>query len=123
MSFRTVMIIKAVVCLAFGIGFIFFPELLLSIFGVKLNAGGLFTARAYGAALWGNFMLTWYGRDIVDVKAKKVIALAMVLYNGIGFIVSLSNTLAGTLNYFGWLVVFVYLFLTIGFGCFLFRKE
>jgi len=122
MSFKTLMIIKAVVCLGFGIAFIFFPGFLLSIFGVKLGAGGLFTARAYGAALWGNLILTWFARNADHSDARHAIILAMFLYDLIGFVVSLVNTLTGVLNVMGWLVVFVYLFFTVTFGYFLIKK-
>ena len=98
MSFKTLMIIKAVVCLAFGIGFIIFPGYLLSIFGVKLGAGGLFTAREYGATLWGNFMLTWFARNAEPSKTRWAITLAMFVYNMIGFLVTLINTLSGVLS-------------------------
>ena len=122
MSFKSLMIIKAVVCLAFGIAFIFFPGFLLSIFGVKLDAGGLFTAREYGAALWGNLMLTWFARNSGPSDARFAIILAMFIYDLVGFGVSLVNTLTGVLNSFGWLVVILYLFFTVTFGYFLLKK-
>ena len=123
MSFKSLMIIKAIICLLFGIAFIFFPGFLLSLFGVKLSAGGLFPAREYGAALWGNLMLTWFARNAADSDARRAIILAMFVYDLIGFVVSLVYVLAGTLNALGWLPVIIYLFFTMGFGYFLFKKS
>jgi hypothetical protein len=116
------MIIKAVVCLIFGMAILFFPGFLFSIFGVKLGAGGLFTAREYGAALWGNLMITWFARNAQDSDARQAIILAMFIYDLIGFIVTLINVLSGVLNPLGWLVVVIYLFFTVGFGYFLIKK-
>jgi hypothetical protein len=122
MSFKALMVIKAVVCLLFGIAFIFFPGFLLSIFGVKLGAGGLFTAREYGATLWGNLMLTWFARNAGVSATRSAIILALFVYDLIGFVVSLVSVLTGVLNPVGWLPVIVYLFFTIGFGAFLIKK-
>ena len=122
MSFRTLMIIKAVVCLIFGVALLFFPGFLLSILGANLGPGGLFTAREYGAALWGNLMITWFARNAADSDARRAIILAMFIYDLIGFIVTLVNVLSGVLNPLGWLVVIVYLFFTVGFGYFLIKK-
>lgn len=37
MKFKTLMIIKAVVCLSLGIPILFFPEFLYGLFGYSLN--------------------------------------------------------------------------------------
>ena len=41
MSFRNLMIIKALVCLVFGILLLAIPDKLLSIFGAALSDGGI----------------------------------------------------------------------------------
>ena len=51
MKFKDLMVIKAIVCLAFGILLLAVPDKLLSIFGATLSAGGIFTAREYGSSL------------------------------------------------------------------------
>jgi hypothetical protein len=122
MKFKTLMIIKAVVCLAFGIAFIFSPGKLLSIFGVTLNPGSIFPAREYGAALFGNLVLTWFARNASESVARLAIIRALFVYDAIGFVVTLMALSAGILNSLGWLVVVVYLFFTLGFGYFLIVK-
>jgi hypothetical protein len=123
MKFKTLMIIKAVVCLVFGFLFLFFPEALFGFMGATLGAVGLITAREYGAALAGNMLLTWYAKDSEDSIARRAIIKGMVLYNGIGFIVITFYTLNGTLNWLGWGPVAVYLFFTLGFGYFWLKKS
>ncbi|MGC9360725.1 MAG: hypothetical protein ACP5G7_10215 [Anaerolineae bacterium] len=58
MSFKTLMIIKAIVCLGFGPLLLLAPGPLLSLFGTTFGPGAALTASQYGASLVGNFMLT-----------------------------------------------------------------
>ena len=119
MRFKTLMIIKAVVCLFFGIAFIFFPIKLLSIFGVTLTAGMIFPAWEYGAALFGNLVLTWYARNSGESETRLAIIRALFVYDAVGVIISIMAIFKGILNPLGWLVVALYLFFTLGFGYFL----
>jgi hypothetical protein len=122
MKFKTLMVIKAVVCLVFGIALVFFPGALLSLFGVMLGPGGIFTAREYGAALFGNLVLTWYARNAGESDARLAIIRALFVYDAIGFIVTLITRISGVLNMLGWLIAVIYLFFTLGFGYFLIVK-
>jgi hypothetical protein len=45
------------------------------------------------------------------------------VYDAIALIVTLAIQLSGGLNVFGWGIVFVYLFFTIGFGYFLIQER
>lgn len=119
MSFKNLMIIKALVCLTFGILMLAVPDILFSIFGATLSAAGMFPAREYGAALFGNLFLCWFARNAAESDARRAIILALFVYDLIGFVVTALTVIAGVLNVLGWLVVFVYLFFTVGFGYFL----
>ena len=123
MKFKTLMLIKSVVCLAFGFLLLVFPNQLLTFMGASLGAGGLFTGRLYGAALVGNLMLTWYARDAGESRARRAIILDLFIYDAIGFVVAIINVLNGNLNWLGWGIVAVYLFFTIGFGYFWFADK
>ena len=109
------MIIKALVSLAFGILLLAIPDKLFSIFGTTLSDGGMFTAREYGAALFGNLFLCWFARNASESDARRAIILALFVYDLIGFIATSITVITGVLNPLGWLIVFVYLFFTIGF--------
>lgn len=119
MSFSNLMVLKAVVCLVFGILLIAIPDTLLSIFGALLGAGGMFTAREYGAALFGNMFLTWYARNAEESEARRAIILALFVYDLIGFIVTIITVFLGILNLLGLFIAFVYLFFTFGYGYFM----
>ena len=116
MTFRTMLIIKAIVCLIFGAFLLFLPGSLLDILGASLGPAGTFTAREYGAALFGILVLTWFARNTTDSVARRAILLQLFIYDAIGFVVTLLSVLSGVLNSLGWGIVAVYLFFTLGSG-------
>ncbi|MEE9555056.1 MAG: hypothetical protein V3W18_12235 [candidate division Zixibacteria bacterium] len=116
MNFRTLMIIKAVVCLGFGPILLFFPGQLLTLLGTSFGPGAAFTAREYGASLFGNLMLTWFARNAEKSIARRAIILNLFVYDAIAFVATLIFQLSGGLNQLGWGIVAVYLFFTLGFG-------
>ena len=123
MKLKTLLIIKAIVCLCLGVPILLVPNFIYSIFGATLAAGGVFAAREYGASMIGNLMLTWFARNSQESDARWAIILALFVYDAIGVIVTLVAILAGALNPLAWLVVALYLFLALGFGYFLFSKR
>ncbi|MGA2406032.1 MAG: hypothetical protein ABSF81_04675 [Bacteroidales bacterium] len=123
MKLKTLLIIKAIVCLCLGIPILLVPNFIYSIFGATLAAGGVFAAREYGASMMGNLMLTWFARNSQESEARWAIILALFVYDAIGFAVTLIAILSGALNSIGWLVVALYLFLALGFGYFLLPKR
>ena len=123
MKLKTLLIIKAIVCLCFGIPILLVPDFIYSIFGATLAAGGVFAAREYGASLIGNLMLTWFARNSQESDARWAIVLALFVYDALGFIVTLIAIVSGALNSLGWLIVILYLFLALGFGYFLLPKR
>jgi len=119
MSFKNLMIIKALVCLAFGILLLAVPDKLLSIFGATLGDGGMFTAREYGASLFGNLFLCWFAKSAGESDARRAIILALFVYDLIAFVMTAITVISGILNSLGWSIVLIYLFFTLGFGYFL----
>jgi len=122
MKFKTVMSIKAIVCLGFGPLLLFVPAWFLEFLGTSIGPGAAFTARLYGAALFGNLLLTWLARNTNDNTARRAISWHLCVYDAIGMVVTLSILIGGGLNPLGWGIVIIYLFFTIGFGLQLLRK-
>jgi len=123
MTFRTLLVIKAIVCLAFAVPFLLAPSVLLRLLGATVCAGGLFTAREYGAALVGTLLLTWFARRVTANDAKGAILLDLLVYDAIGVVISLAGVLSGVLNVLGWGVVIVYLFFAAGSAYVLVRER
>jgi hypothetical protein len=123
MKFKTIMIIKAIVCLAFFPVMLFLPEQFFTLMGVTFSAGVGFVARIYGATLVGNMLLCWFGRNAEKSAVRQAIVLDAFFYDLIGFISVLIFYLNGTLNSFAFGAMFIYLFLAVGFGIFLLPKK
>ena len=122
MKFKTVMILKAIVCLGFGPLLLFIPEWLLNLLGTSAGPSTL-TAREYGSALIGNLFLTWLGRNSEDCTARRAIIWYLFVYDGIALVVTLWILLSGGLNALGWSIVAVYLFFALAFGYLLLPKS
>jgi len=123
MKLKTMLIIKALVCLCLGIPILLVPDFIYSIFGATLAAGGVFAAREYGASMMGNLILTWFARNSQESESRWAIVLALFVYDAIGFIVAMIAVLSGAVNSLGWLIVVLYLFLALGFGYFLLPRR
>ena len=123
MKFKTLMVIKAVVCLSFGQLLLFFPGPLLTLLGSSFGPGAALTARGYGAALIGNLMLTWFARNAEESVARRAIILDLFVYDAIALVATLPIQLSGGLNPRGWGIVAIYLFFTVGFGYFLLQQR
>jgi hypothetical protein len=123
MTFRTLLIIKAVVCLVFGLFLLLAPVVLLDLLGTALNDGGTFTAREYGAALIGTLLLTWFAKDVKAADARGAILLDLLIYDFIGMVVTSSVVLSGVLNVLALAIVVVYLFFTVGSGYLLLKER
>jgi hypothetical protein len=116
MTFRTLLVIKAVVCLVFGVFLLAAPGSLFGILGGTLNPGGRFTAREYGAAMIGTLLLTWLAKDVQARDARRAILLDLLVYDAIGVVITVAAVLSGVLGMLGWGVVVVYLFFAIASG-------
>ncbi|MCJ7524561.1 MAG: hypothetical protein MUP71_04965 [Candidatus Aminicenantes bacterium] len=123
MKFKTLMIIKAVVCLGFGPLLLFFPGPLLTLLGSSFGPGAAITAREYGAALMGNLMLAWFARNGEASVLRRAIILNLFVYDAIAFVAMLLIQLNGGMNMLGWGIVAVYLFFTLTFGYFLLPQK
>ena len=122
MTFRTLLIVKAVVCLGFGVFLLAAPSVLFGILGADLGAAGMFTAREYGAALMGALLLTWFGKDVQASDARGAILLYLLVYDAIGVVITIHAAATGVLNVLGWSIVAVYAFFAVASG-YLLTKE
>lgn len=123
MKLSNLMIIKAVIVVVFGVGFVLMPATVMSFYGVTLNPGGAFMTQLFGAAFILLGILLWFARNAPSSDvALRAIVLAVVVGDVIGFIVALLAQLSGVTNALGWVTVALYLLLALGFGYFQFVK-
>jgi hypothetical protein len=116
MSFRALLMAKALTCLVFGVLLLAAPGMLFGILGGNLNATGMFAAREYGAAMIGALFLTWMARHVRATDARRAILFDLLVYDGIGVVITVAAIFSGVLNALGWGIVGVYLLFTVWSG-------
>jgi hypothetical protein len=121
MKLSSFLIVKAIISLVFGIGFIVIPATVWSIYGVTLDPVGILMTRFIAACLIGIGLICWITRN-AELTLLKGITLSLFIGDTIGFIVALSGQLSGLMNTLGWIVVAIWLLLALGLGYFRFIK-
>ena len=122
MSLATFLLIKTIVCLAFGIPFALAPAAVMSLYGITLDPIGTTMTRYVGATLIGIGLVCLLTRKSADRKTLRGITLGLFVGDTIGFIVALSGQLGPTANPLEWINVIVWLLLAVGLGYFRFLK-
>jgi len=108
--------------LFFGIACAFFAGWAIRIYGLVPDVGALWTTRLVGGSILGFASLMWFGRKSESQKARRAIALALLIQDSIGFAASLLIQLGGSVNALGWSNPVLYGLLTLGYAYFLFAR-
>lgn len=119
MKLKTWMTVKAIVCIVFGLGFVILPSFVMNLYDVNLGEGGVYMTRLLGQAFILLSLLLWLVRNTDEAATRRAFALAILVGDLIGFVISLQGQLAGSVNALGWVTVIIYLVLALGFGYFL----
>jgi hypothetical protein len=120
MKLRYLFLINTVVALLFALGFLLMPAVLLDLFGFPSDAGAKLLGQFIGVELLVGGFSTWFARDTHDAVTRQTLTLSNLIAGVIGFFVSLGGMLSGVMNALGWVIVAVYLLLSLGFGYFQF---
>jgi len=130
MKLRNLFVLDTIVALIFAAGLLFAPKTLLDLFGLNVGAGVSINAKInlitqlLGAALIVPGMISWLGRDMNDAGARRSVALALFVFDIIGFLVSLFvGMLPKVMATAGWSIVVLFLVLAAGHAYFLFMKQ
>jgi hypothetical protein len=121
MKLSTFLILKAVICFIFGLGYLIAPVFVGSIYEIALDPDGIIMARFFGALLLGISLILWLSRN-ADWNVLKSITLSLCIADTIGFIIALVAQLGGVMNPLGWIIVAIWLLLALGLGYFRFLK-
>jgi hypothetical protein len=126
-SLKRWMFINALVFIAFGIAFALYAPLVVGAFGI-LNIEGtsqmywyaVSFARLYGAALFGFGFLIWAVSSLTDslapgAGARRSVVIAMLLANGMGVIVALTQQVSVWGVLAGWITAGMYIILISGY--------
>jgi hypothetical protein len=101
-----------------GIGFVLVPEQVATSYGMTTSVPTVLMSRLFGAALIGLALVFWFARD-GSSESMRGVFIATIIGNGLGLIVVVLGTTAGTLNSMGWVAALIYLFGAAGSGYFI----
>jgi hypothetical protein len=119
MEHKTLFVIDAVVLLLFGLGFLFMPAPLISMYGAVLQPPGVAMGRFFGATM---LSLAWIMYRAQDAPPSKLVdslmqanILVWILSAGIAFLGQVQKTF----NLMGWSTILLGLFFG---GWFIYEK-
>jgi hypothetical protein len=121
MKLSTFLIIKAIVCFIFGIGYVLIPVTVGTVYAINLDPDGVIMARFFAALLIGIGLILLLLRN-ADWNVLKGITLSLCIADTIGFIIALVGQLTGVMNGLGWIIVAIWFLLALGLGYYRFLK-
>ena len=121
MKLSTFLMVKAIVCFVFALGYAVVPTAVGSIYAITLDPDGIIMARFFAALLFGIGLILCLLRN-ADWNILKSITLSLCIADTIGFIIALVGQLTGVMNALGWIIVAIWLLLALGLGYFRFLK-
>ena len=122
MKLRNLLVINAIVALAYGVSFVLVPATVLELYGMTQGTSEALAGQYFGLSLIAIGLLTWFARNVTDSDAQRAIILALLISDVIGVIVSVLGTVSGVMNAVGWSAVGIYLLLALGYAYFQFVK-
>lgn len=122
MALGTLLRLAGLLALAFGLGFLFAPARVLSLYGVAAEPAVVLMARFFGSALVQLGLVLYLIRDVSDPVTRRGVVLGSFLGSLAGFVVSLTAQFWGLTNSFGWSTVAIYGVLLLGYGSFVFGR-
>ena len=120
MRLGTLLRLAGLLALAFGIGFLFAPARVLSMYGLAAEPTVVLMARFFGSALVQLGLVFYLIRDVSDPTTRRGVVIGSFLGSLAGFVVSLTAQFWGLVNSFGWSSVAIYGVLLLGYGSFVF---
>lgn len=108
MKLNILFIITGILGIFFGLLLVLIPGTFYAFYGGELSDFGKNAAQLQGAAYLGYSMLLFLATKAKELRARKAIAMGMLVHFVIGFIVSLKWQLAGVGNAWGWSTVAIF---------------
>jgi hypothetical protein len=123
MRANTFLKISAICTLGFGLAMALIPGWLMGLYGVKLDAGGIYLARLLGTSWLAFAAWTWLSSGLAEVQMRAAALPSLCLFFGLGALALLVGPLAGVTNFLGWAIVLVSAVFLAGHGYFLLRPS
>ncbi len=122
MTQKTVYTGVGVIHLAFGLGFVLLPGLVVSLYGVSLDDAGIMMARLLGASDLASALLLLGARAIPASRTTRLISLKGALEWSLIAIILAFYALSGLLNFMGWASVILFAVIVYLFGVDIYKQ-
>ena len=123
MNYRIMFFINALVAVAFGMGFLIFPSVVLNQFDVDDYASTRTVAQFFGTAMLALGLLLWFAKDVTEAGMQKGMSIALLVGAGGGLIVTFLAMTSRVMRSNGWLVLVIYLLFGLGYAYLVFLKR
>ena len=121
MSYKIMFVITAIVALAFGVGYLVVPAMVLGFFGTETTIPVQVVARFYGSALFTLGLVLWFAKDIADANIQKNFGYGLLAGNIIGLILAIMGS-TSVIRTNSWIPILIYVLLGLGYAFMLFLK-
>jgi hypothetical protein len=116
MRFSTLVVLAGLLALAFCLGFLLVPDLVLGHYGVTTDAGGLLMARFFAASLIQLGLVLLLLREVQDSSTQRAVALGSAVGSLAGLAVAVLGQVGHIVNALGWSSVAIYGLLLLGYA-------
>jgi hypothetical protein len=118
--YRLLMILAALNGIAFGLGNLLLPDLVLSVLGGEVNALGRSLLQTLGATILGYGVVAWSVRELDHGPIRRGVSAGVAIsFAAIAMVVALA-ALSGLVNFLAWGVVGFHAAVALGLLPFLF---
>ncbi len=121
MKLKTLIVIMALLSLVWGAGFILVPAFFWSLYGLTLDAGGVYMSRQLGVVFLMLGIILWLARKETSPVALRAMTIGLFCGNALGFVVALMGQFSAHISMLGWVGIVSYFLLAGGFGYYLIR--
>lgn len=123
MNIKAILLFSSIVLVAYGLGFMVIPSIMLGLYGVSLDLPGIVITQLLGAAFCGLGILNWRAQNITNSAFNKIIILSNAVHFFLGFILLVIGKLNGAGNNLVWFNPGLYLLFSAGFLFYFIEKK
>lgn len=116
MKTKTLFIVDALVLLLFGLGFLFMPAALISMYGAILQPPGVAMGRFFGASMLAIAWMMYQSKDEEQSAAVDGLMQGNILVWILAAAIALLGQIQGTFNFLGWSTIALGVFFAAWFG-------
>jgi hypothetical protein len=119
---NTLFLVYLIVETIFGIGFLFFPGLIMDPMGVTLDETSTTFARLFGSLIISIPVLLFFARKSASSEFRRGVIYGIFIYLLASTIILLITQIKGLMNAMGWSIVILHLVFILWFGYYLINQ-